>query len=246
MRKFRLPPSALSLRALAALIVALTVVASGYASAAADPVNAAVTLDRATIAVGDRIALHVIVDAEPGYSVNDPTIARQIGQLEVIQTQAVQRSSRGSMVRYTYRYVITAWIVGDLVLPSIAVPYTGPSGGTGAARTNEMPVRVVSVVRAGEDTADIKPIKPQLTLEESPWAAVGRAAAGAAVAIGVAAVAALLFWLILRRRSVTSPEERLTPAQRALRELDARAQERLPEQGRTAEHYARLTTSLRR
>jgi hypothetical protein len=34
--------------------------------------------------------------------------------------------------------------------------------------------------------------------------------------------------------------------QRALRELDALAEQRLPEKGRTAEHYALLTASLRR
>jgi hypothetical protein len=40
-------------------------------------------------------------------------------------------------------------------------------------------------------------------------------------------------------------DQRLTPVQRTLRELDQLAELRLPEQGRTAEHYARLTASLR-
>ncbi|HET7700526.1 MAG TPA: BatD family protein [Candidatus Limnocylindria bacterium] len=227
------------------LIVALTLIAARSA-AAADPVSAAVTLDRSTITVGDRIAMSVIVDAEPGFAVSDPTLARQVGAFEVIQTQAVQRSSRGSVVRYTYRYVITAWSVGDLVLPPIDVAYLGPNGLIGAARTAEVPVRVVSVVNAGEDISDIKPLKPQLALGESPWAAVGRVLAGLAIAALVTALVALALWSFLRRRVATSSDERLTPAQRALRELAALAEERLPEQGRTAEHYARLTASLRR
>lgn len=247
-RREALPPARRPrLRAVAALAVALVLAAGPARPAnAADPVSAVVTLDRATIAVGDRIAMHVIVDAATGHTVNEPTVGRQLGQLEVVQTQAVQRSSRGPVVRSTYRYVITAWIVGDLLLPPIAIPYIAPDGSEGLAHTSAVPIRVVSVVSAGEDTSDIKPIKPQLALEGSPWAAIGRAPAGVALAIGVAVVAALVLWLILRRRSVASTGERLTPAQRALRELTALSAERLPEQGRTAEHYARLTASLRR
>lgn len=228
-----------------ALIVALSALAA-HPAAGADPVNAAVTLDRSTITVGDRIAMSVIVDAEPGFVVSDPTLARQVGAFEVLQTQAVQRSNRGSVVRYTYRYVITAWRVGDLVLPPIDIAYTGPNGVTGSARTPEMPVRVVSVVNVGEDTSDIKPLKPQLALGESPWAVVGRVLAGLAIAVLVTTLVALALLVFLRRRVAESAEERLTPAQRALRELAALAEERLPEQGRTAEHYARLSASLRR
>jgi hypothetical protein len=49
-----------------------------------------------------------------------------------------------------------------------------------------------------------------------------------------------------RRRGAALLEERLTPAQRAMRELAALAEQRLPEQGRTAEHYELLTACLRR
>ncbi|HLQ05806.1 MAG TPA: hypothetical protein VK197_09170 [Verrucomicrobiae bacterium] len=216
----------------------------GLVAAAADPVNAAVTIDRATIQVGDRIALSVYVDADPGYIVNDPTIARQIGSFEVVQTQAVQKTPRATQVRYIFRYAITAWTVGDLVLPSITVPFLGPNGSTGAAQTGEMPIKVISVVAAGEDASDIKPIKPQLDVPEATWARVGRIALGIGVAALVAVAVGLAIWLFLRRK-VVSPDKRLTPVQRTLRELDQLAELRLPEQGRTAEHYARLTASLR-
>ena len=65
--------------AVAALLVALA-----RPAAAADPVNAAVQVDRTSINIGDRIALAVIVTADPGYIVNDPTIAREIGSFEVV------------------------------------------------------------------------------------------------------------------------------------------------------------------
>ena len=228
------------------LAVAALLVALARPAAAADPVNAAVQVDRTSINVGDRIALAVIVTADPGYIVNDPTIAREIGSFEVVQTQDVKKTVQGSQVRYTYRYQITAWTLGDLVLPSIAVPFVGPNGSTGTAQTEEAAIKVTSVVRAGEDASDIKPLKPQLDLVEPPWTLISRIAVGVAAAIVVTLVVALVLWLLLRRRGALFVEERLTPVQRALRELAALAEQKLPEQGRTSEHYERLCASLRR
>jgi hypothetical protein len=230
---------------LAATVATVIVLSGAGAARAADPVNAAATIDRPTITVGDRIALAVIVDAEPGYIPSDPTIARQIGSFEVVQTHAAQKSTRGSLIRFTYRYSITAWTLGDLVLPSIAVPYIGPNGVSGTAQTAETPVRVVTVASPGEKLDEIKPLKPQLTVAEEIWPRISRLGFGLAVAAGVTLLAALIFWLLLRRRAVLSLEERLTPVQRALRELDELAALKLPEQGKTAEHYGRLTASLR-
>jgi len=228
------------------LAVAALLVALARPAAAADPVNAAVQVDRTSINVGDRIALAVIVTADPGYIVNDPTIAREIGSFEVVQTQDVKKTVQGSQGRFTYRYQITAWTLGDLVLPSIAVPYVGPNGSTGTAQTEEVAIKVTSVARAGEDASDIKPLKPQLDLVEPPWTLISRIAVGVAAAIVVTLVVALVLWLLLRRRGALFVEERLTPVQRALRELAALAEQKLPEQGRTSEHYERLCASLRR
>ena len=226
-------------------VAAMALAGSGLARAA-DPVNAAATIDRGTINVGDRIALMIIVDTEPGYLPSDPTIARQIGSFEVVQTQAAQKSTRGAQIRFIYRYSITAWTVGDLVLPPIAVTYIGPNGVSGTAQTAEMPIKVVTVATAGENLSDIKPLKPQLTVAQELWPMITRLGLGLALAAGIASLAAVVFWLILRRRGAATLEERLTPVQRALRELALLADLRLPEQGKTAEHYDRLTASLRR
>jgi len=234
------------MRMLVAALVAVVAVAGGGTAQAADPVNAAVTLDRASITVGDRIALSVIVDAEAGYALSDPTVAHQIGAFEIVETRASTRSTRGSQVRTTFRYLITAWTVGELVLPTIEIAWAGPDGTKGVARTDEVAVHVASVVAANEDTSDIKPLKPQLALPEAVWGRVGRVALGIVGAVAAAGLAALVFWLILRRRGVVALGENLTPAQRAVRDLGQLAEERLPEQGRTAEHYERLATSLRR
>jgi hypothetical protein len=233
-------------RLLAATLAVAIVLSGAGAARAADPVNAVATIDRTTITVGDRIALAVIVDAEPGYLPSDPTLARRIGSFEVVQTQAAQKSTRGSLIRFTYKYAITAWTLGDLVLPSIAVPYIGPNGLSGTAQTAEATVKVVTVASPGERLDEIKPLKPQLGVAEAVWPRITRFGVGLALACAIGLTAFVLFWLLLRRRGVLALEPRLTPAQRALRELDELVALKLPEQGRTAEHYGRLTASLRR
>ena len=225
----------------------LTVALGANVAAAADAVNATATLDRGTITVGDPVILTVVADAEAGYQVSDPAIARQIGELEVLQVLASQRSSRGGGIsRWTFRYRVTAWTVGDIPVPPIDVAYSGPNGVTGIAKTAPLALRVATVIRDGEDTSDIKPLKPQLELPQAFLSKIARVLMGLGAAVAFTGLAGLVFWLILRRRDQIAVGEQLTPVQRALRELDALAEQRLPEKGRTAEHYERLAGSLRR
>ena len=233
-------------RLIVALVVSLPLAFASVA-AGADPVNAAATLDRATITVGDPAFLSVYADAEAGYQVGDPTIAHTIGDLEVLEVLPSGRSSRpGGIARWTFRYRVTAWVVGDLAVPPIEIPYSGPNGVTGVAMTVPLVLHIATVIRDGEDTSDVKPLKPQLDLPEAFAAKLGRIALAVAAVVAFTALAGLIFWMLLRRRVQISAEERLTPVQRALRELDALAEQRLPEKGKTAEHYALLTASLRR
>jgi hypothetical protein len=232
-------------RLLAALAIVALALAAQAPALAVDPVNAAATVDRTSISIGDRIALAVVVDAEPGYLPSDPTIARQIGSFEVVQTHQAQKVTRGSQIQFIYKYSITAWSVGNFVLPPIAITWIGPNGETGTAHTGEVPISVVTVIAQGESTVDIKPLKPQLVVTEDLWPKLTRIAFVLAGVAALTALGALLLWLLIRRRAAGLFEERLTPVQRALRELDQLAELKLPEQGKTAEHYARLTASLR-
>jgi hypothetical protein len=227
--------------ALAILLLALGV----QPAFAADPVNAAAKVDRTSITVGERIQLSIVVDADPGYLPSDPTIAHDIGSFEVVQTQQAQKITRGVQIQFIYKYAITAWQVADLVIPPISIAWIGPNGQTGTAVTGEVPIKVVTVVANGEKADDIKPLKPQLTVSEELLPRLQRIAIGLGGAVALMVVVGIALWLLIRKRAAALFEERLTPVQRALRELDQLAELKLPEEGKTAEHYARLTASLR-
>ena len=154
-------------RLVVALLLTLPLAIAGVA-AAADPVTAAAALDRTTITVGDPAFLTIYADAEAGYQVGDPTLAHTVGDLEVLEVLPSGRSTRsGGIARWTFRYRITAWTVGDLGVPPIEVPYSGPNGVTGIAMTAPLSLRVATVIKDGEDTSDVKPLKPQLDLPDA-------------------------------------------------------------------------------
>jgi len=232
-------------RLVVALALALSLAIAG-AAAAADPVNAAATVDRTTITIGDNAFLTVVADAEVGYQVSDPTLAHTVGDLEVLEVLPSGSSTRpGGITRWTFRYRVTAWVVGDVSVPPISIPYAGPNGATGVSLTAPLILHVASVIKDGEDTTDVKPLKPQLDLPEALAAKLGRIALGVLAVAAFTALAGVIFWMLLRRRERLPAAERLTPVQRTLRELDALAEQHLPEKGKTAEHYALLTASLR-
>ena len=222
----------------------------GTAASADGPVNVAASVDRRGITIGDPIGLVLVVEADTGYRITDSGVGRVMDEFEVLDSAPPQvtRVANGR-TRYTFRYRITAFRVGDLVFPPISVAYQSPAGVPGVAPTTEIPIVVTSVVQPGEATDDIKPAKPQLRL---PNAApqIPALAIQAALALVVLVVLGLLIRQTRRaagrRPRVGEMEEGLlTPAQRALQELNRVASLGLPEKGRYAEHYALLSQTLR-
>jgi len=139
--------------------------------------------------------------------------------------------------------------VGDLVFPSIQVAYQSPAGEPGVVPTAEIPIIITSVIQPGEATDEIKPAKPQLRLPTAT-PQIPQLAIQAALAVVVLAMLALIIRQT-RRAAARRPKEGdidevlLTPAQRAMAELNRVASLGLPEKGRYAEHYALLSIALR-
>ena len=228
----------------------LFLLALGSVAAADDPVHVAATLDKRGITIGDPIRLALVVEADPGYQVTDSGVGRTMDEFEVLEAlpPQVTRIANGR-TRYTFRYRVTAFRVGDLVFPQIHLAYQGPGGARGVLPTAEIPIVVTSVIQPGEATDNIKPAKAQLRLPTAP-----PQIPQLAIQFALAAVVLAMLALIIRqtRRAAARrakdgdmDDVLLTPAQRAMAELNRVASLRLPEKGRYAEHYALLSTALR-
>jgi hypothetical protein len=232
------------------LVAGLVLLALGSVAAADGPVSVAATVDKRGITIGDPITLSVVVEVDPGYKITDSGVGRMMDEFEVLEASPPQvtRIANGR-TRYTFRYRITAFRVGNLVFPQVNVAYQSPAGEPGIVPTAEIPLVVTSVIQPGESTDDIKPAKPQLRL---PTAAPQ--IPQLAIQVALAIVVLLMLALIIRQtrraagrraKAADMDEPLLTPAQRAMAELNRVASLGLPEKGRYAEHYALLSKALR-
>src|SRR5438093_360246 len=234
----------------AVLLAAVALVVFGQVALADGPVSVAATIDKRGITIGDPIALNVVVETDSGYRITDSGVGRTMGEFEVLDSVPPQVTRIASgRTRYTFRYRITAFRVGDLVFPQINIAYQSPAGEPGITPTTEIPIVITSVIQPGEITDDIKPAKPQLRL---PNAAPQIPQVAIQVALALVVLVMLAFLIRQTRRSAgrrpkdtEMDEVLLTPAQRALAELNPVAALGLPEKGRYAEHYALLSKTLR-
>jgi oxygen tolerance protein BatD len=227
-------------------LAALFLLALGSIAAADGPVSVAVTVDKRGITIGDPITLAVVVEVDAGYQITDSGVGRAMDEFEVLDATPAQvtRIANGR-TRYTFRYRITAFRVGDLVFPQINVAYQSPAGEPGIVPTAEIPIVITSVIQPGEDTDEIKPAKPQLRLPNAT-PQIPQLAIQVALAAVVLAMLALIIRQTRRRPKEGDIDEvLLTPAQRAMAELNRVASLGLPEKGRYAEHYALLSIALR-
>jgi hypothetical protein len=231
---------------LALLVVALLALLGGTV-AADGPASATATVDKRGITLGDPIALSLVVEVDSGYRVTDSGVERMMGEFEVLESlkPQVTKASNGR-ARYTFGYRVTTFRVGNLTFPPINVTYQSPAGETGVVATAEIPIVITTVIRPGESTEDIKPLKPQMRLSGGT-PQIPPIAIQVALAVVVLAMLALI---IRQARRARRPEPlagdvQLTPAQRAMTELNRVASLGLPEKGRYAEHYALLSQTLR-
>jgi len=229
------------------LIGALLVVFAAVPAAGQEgPVSVRSTVDRVSMAIGDQVLLTLTVDLAAGYDLMDPGVPRAIGDFEVVDTLTALQTRRPSGgMRVQLRYLVTAFELGPKRLPVIVVGFRAPDGQLGEAQTDaEHVVQVLSVVLPGEDTSDVKPLKPPLAVPGSTLAMLQRWVPVAALAVALVA-AAVLALRIRRRRPLITAEPAPGPARRALDELERIFERRLPEQGRTREHYELLSATLR-
>jgi len=234
-----------------ALASALLVLLLGSAALADGPVSAAASVDKRGITIGDPIELTLVVEVDGGYQITDTGVGRNMGEFEVQESRPPQLAKvQGGRTRYTFRYRVTAFRVGNLVIPQIGVTFRSPTGETGLTPTIEIPILITSVIQPGEDPGEIRPLKPQLRL---PGAAPQLPAI--AVQAALALVVLVMLALIIRQTrraaarrahgAIPDGDGQLTPAQRATVELNRVAALRLPEKGGYAEHYELVSQALR-
>jgi hypothetical protein len=210
-----------------------------------------------TLTVGDRVTLEVNVEAPAGWQVRFPERLEPGGPAELVNAQIVppdtkpaagskssaQPAARAGFARWTGRYTLAVFKVGDVALPPWQVEVRADSL-QAVASTDSIRLFVHTVLDDSLTQAGLRDLKPQAALRVSPWPWI---VAGLAV-LGLAA--AFIWWRRWRRRRKRAPVarlERVRPAHEvaleALRRLESR---RLPVDGKFEAHHVQLSEILRR
>jgi hypothetical protein len=229
-------------------MAAFLLLPAGYALAAADPaVTAQARVDRVRITVGDWVGYDLIVNTPAGFTAEvPPAPTSALGEWEVRECAALPAANIDGGTQSGWHCTLTIWTVGYHALPTQIVKVINPDGSSGRATTQPLSIEVVSVL--DEQASNIKPLKPQLTMNQQ---------ANYLLIIGLSLLAVLLagflVWAVLywrRHRPVLAPVEGPPPVRdpigAALAELDRIQRMELVAQNRMVDHYSLIADVLRR
>ena len=173
----------------------MVLAAAGFARQQGASVSSAV--DRVGMTLGDRVTLTVTVTHDSSETVSWAPPPDTLGPFEVVEVVTGDAVPLDGRLRSGARYVLTAFELGELEIPSIEVGVTGPDGASQVLRTAPVTVTLGSVGR--DDDGDIRAIKPPLAIARNwllllPWL------------VAVAVLAALGYWAHSRYRRRSRPE----------------------------------------
>lgn len=197
---------------------------------------------RAEVRVGEAFSVEVTATGLPGTTYTFP---KDPGS-ESVELREPEAPPAGTPVPEplpgTHRYQAAAFAVAEAEVPQIAVSYRLPDGTEGVAKTETIPLRIVSVLPKDPKEQKLADIRGPVPL---------RVAAAFWIAVGVLALllAALTFWVLRRRRKPTAATPAappMAPDVDALRALDRLASSGLLEGGDYRGYYIALAEIAKR
>ena len=155
------------------------------------------------VSASDRIVVELEATAPEGDAVTFPKFDDdKIGEFEVTASRrSTPRLVDQGRVRVTQTYELEPFLPGDYVIPPLEIKH----GAGNAVSTEDIAVKVTSVLPEDEPDPDIKEIAPPIDLLGTPpWVY-------ALIAVGVLALAALAYYFWRRRRKEVEEAIRRPP-----------------------------------
>lgn len=214
-------------------------------SAVAQEARIAMTVDTTVIHVGDPVTVRLTVDHPEGWTVEWPD-SFAVAPFEVLSAESSSpvTVTDGGGLRATATLVVTSFELGDLEIPSIAVPVTAPDGTVQTIVTNSFRIGVETI--GLDESGDLRDIKGPLSLPRTWWRVLPWVLLALALAGGVA------YYLHRRGRAAPAsapPVPRAPPRpyhELALEALRALEKSSLLERGQVKEYHVRISEIIRR
>jgi hypothetical protein len=207
------------------------------------PVSVTAVASRAEVTVGETFTIELAATGPAGTTYTFPGG----GESEGFELRTPPPGPQGSPAPPpepgAHRYEAAVFALGEVEIPPIPVRYRLPDGAEGEASSEPVPLKVVSLLPKDPQEQKLADIRGPLSV------GIGRAFwVGLFIALGL--VAAVVVWLLRRRRKAEVPETVAVPEMpadaEALRALAALAASGLLARGEYRPFYIRLTTVAKR
>jgi hypothetical protein len=207
-------------------------------------VSVTATSSKSEVTVGEAFTIELKAAGPPGTKYVFPPGAES-EEMELLTPAADPKAGPAPTVEpATHRYQATVFALGELEIPPIPVRYRLPDGTDGEATSAPLPMKVVSLLPKDPQEQKLADIRGPLSV------GVGRAF-WLALVVAVVVLAALVAWLVRRRRRrLEGPAASAIPEvpadAEALRALDALAAAGLLARAEYRPFYIRLTEVAKR
>lgn len=200
------------------------------------------------ISVAGQLELVLEAAVPENIEVEFPSYAASLGDFTLRDAIYAPPRMAGSgekvQVIYHVTYLLEPYLSGTYTIPAMNVVLRDKLNTNNTTRVETEPVDVAvrSLLPHGADAAEIKDIKPPLSLPPDRL----RQALYAGLGLFLAAMAIVIFFYLKKRSTTLKPEEvLLRPEEIALQELDKLLAEKLLEMGRIKLFHFRISNILR-
>ncbi len=202
------------------------------------------SLDRSIITIGDIVSYKVKLIYTDSITIQPPELASNLGQFEIkdfLNPNPFQNDQNEWVKEYEYR--ITAFFVGDFIIPPLRFFYTDRQGQMHELKSSEQRLEVKSLITAEDQ--DIKDIKEPMAI---PYNYKPLIIVGLLVLLLIGGL--LWYQLYYRKRGGINPElepeETLSPEEEAYRDLAEIRETYLEDDNHCKEFYIRISYLIRR
>jgi LPXTG-motif cell wall-anchored protein len=204
----------------------------------ANDLGVTLRLSATEITASDRVVLQLQATAPEGDPVTFPEFAdSKLGEFQIVASRrSSPRLVDQGRVQLTQTYELEPFLPGDYAIPAIEIKHAAD-----ALSTEEIAVKVTSVLPADVPDPDIKEIAPPFDLAGMPPWVYGLIAAG----VLALAAAAYYFWR-RRKKEAEAAIPIIPPHELAFEELAKLLAEDLIAKGEIKLFYLRLSNILRR
>jgi hypothetical protein len=219
------------------LITCVLITGGAYA---APEVHVSASVDKADVKIGQHITYKITVESPRGTEVEFPALEGSVGGLEIRETIPVGKSRFGRKTSEE-TLILSTFEPGPYKIPELTVKYRGPGDAEWReARTDAIPITVMSVLQGEKGVLDVKDIKGPVDIRK-------RLPKGL-IWLLVLILAGLAGWAVygLIKKNILRPEPPKPPHIIAYEALDYLRHSSLLLDGKIKEYFIELSDIVRR